>query len=106
MDDADRILASTILTVRRRCEGVTGAEVLERDGFVVSLTNVPDPSLNSTFVEREPSDPAGALVWAEDEMSARGHAFSIEYPPGRWPALDRAIGERLHRQTDLVVDVA
>ncbi len=94
MDLSARILASTILTVRRRCEGVAGAEVLERDGLVLSLTNVPEPSLNSAFVEREPSDPVGALGWAEEEMASRGHTFGVEYPPGRWPALDRAIVER------------
>lgn len=87
----DRILRASALAVRRRCEGIPGAEVLERDGLVLSLTNLPEPSLNAAFVEREPSDPAGALGWAEVEMARRGHPFGIDYPPGRWPALDLAI---------------
>jgi GNAT superfamily N-acetyltransferase len=40
----DRVLAAAAMAVRRRCEGVEGAEVLERDGLVLSLTNVPEAS--------------------------------------------------------------
>ena len=86
-----RVLAASVRAVRRRCEGVVGAEVLERDGLVLSLTNVPEPSLNSAYVEREPSDPARALAWAEEEMARRGHPFGIDYPAARWPELDRAV---------------
>ncbi|HSD49555.1 MAG TPA: GNAT family N-acetyltransferase [Actinomycetota bacterium] len=89
----ERVLTASALAVRRRCEGVPGAEVLERDGLILSLTNVPDPSLNAAFVEREPVDPAGALAWAEEEMGRRGHDLGIDLPSGRWPALDRAIRE-------------
>lgn len=109
-DVLDRVLAASALAVRRRCEGVEGAEVLERDGLVLSLTNVPEPSLNAAFVEREPSDPAGVLSWAEGEMAARGHRFGIDYPPGRWPALDAAIRdlgfERLLSRPMMVAEVA
>jgi len=93
MNASDRVLSASVAAVRRRCEGITGAEVLERDGLVLSLTNVPEPSLNSAFVEREPSDPAGTLAWAEEKMGRRGHALGIDYPPGRWPALDLAVRE-------------
>ncbi|HET9724426.1 MAG TPA: GNAT family N-acetyltransferase [Actinomycetota bacterium] len=89
----ERVLTASALAVRRRCEGVPGAEVLERDGLILSLTNVPEPSLNSAFVEREPVDPAGALAWAEEEMGRRGHDLGIDLPSGRWPELDRAIRE-------------
>jgi ribosomal protein S18 acetylase RimI-like enzyme len=90
---ADRVLAASVAAARRRCEGVAGAEVLERDGLVLSLTNVPEPSLNSASVTREPSNPDRTLAWAEDEMGRRGHPFGIDYPPGRWPSLDRAVRE-------------
>ena len=111
MDDPrDRVLAASAMAVRRRCEGVEGAEVLERDGLVLSLTNVPEPSLNAAYVEREPSDPATALAWAVEEMDRRGHAFGIDYPPGRWPGLDRAIGdagfERLLSRWVMVAEAA
>ncbi|HEX5148193.1 MAG TPA: GNAT family N-acetyltransferase [Candidatus Limnocylindrales bacterium] len=89
----ERVLTATALAARRRCRGIPDAEVLERDGLVLSLTNVPEPSLNSAYVEREPVDPAGALAWAEDEMGRRGHDLGIDLPSGRWPALDRAIRE-------------
>jgi len=90
-DVRDRVLAAAVMAVRRRCEGVEGAEVLERDGLVLSLTNVPEPSLNAAYVEREPTDPAAALAWAEEEMGRRGHPFGVDYPPGRWHTLDRAV---------------
>jgi ribosomal protein S18 acetylase RimI-like enzyme len=92
-DVADRILAAAARAVRRRCEGVHGAEVLERDGLILSLTNLPDPSLNAAFVEREPGDARSALSWAEEELNRRGHPFGLDHPVGRWPGLDRAIGE-------------
>jgi GNAT superfamily N-acetyltransferase len=90
-DITGRILGATILAVRRRCVGIDGAEVLERDGLVLSLTNLPEPSLNAAFVAAEPSDPRRALRWAEEEMGGRGHALAIDYPVGRWPSLDRAV---------------
>jgi GNAT superfamily N-acetyltransferase len=94
MDDIrDRVLAASVLAVRRRCEGIEGAEVLERDGLVLSLTNLPEPSLNAAFVRREPSDPAGALAWTEEQMARRGHPLGIDYPTGRFPALDAAVRE-------------
>ncbi len=93
MDVRDRVLVASILAVRRRCVKVPGAEVLERDGLVLSLTNAPEPSLNAAYVEREPADPRRALAWGEEEMARRGHAFGLDHPPGRWPALDRAVRE-------------
>ena len=90
-DVRDRVLAAAVMAVRRRCEGVEGAEVLERDGLVLSLTNLPEPSLNAAYVEHVPSDPAGALAWAEEGMGRRGHPFGMDYPPGRWLTLDRAV---------------
>lgn len=102
---SDRVLAASVAAARRRCEGVPGAEVLERDGLVLSLVNVSEPSLNSAFVAREPAEPANALAWAEEEMGRRGHPFGIDYPPGRWPSLDRAVrGAGLeHRLTQVVM---
>jgi ribosomal protein S18 acetylase RimI-like enzyme len=90
---SDRVLAASVAAARRRCRGIPGAEVLERDGLVLSLTNVPEPSLNSAYVAREPPDPAGALAWAGEEMGRRGHDLGIDYPRGRWSALDRAVRE-------------
>jgi len=43
----ERILAASMMGVRRRCECVEGAEVPERDGLVLSLTNAPDPRCGS-----------------------------------------------------------
>lgn len=106
---SDRVLAASVAAVRRRCRGVPGAEVLERDGLVLSLTNVPEPSLNTAFVAREPSDAAAALAWAEEEMVRRGHTLGIDYPAGRWAGLDRAIRqaglERLLSRPVMVVSL-
>jgi ribosomal protein S18 acetylase RimI-like enzyme len=107
---ADRILAAAARAVRRRCEGVEGAEVLERDGLILSLTNLPEPSLNSAYIEREPGDARSALAWAEGEMARRGHPFGIDYPIGRFGSLDQAVRDaglvRLEVRPAMVTEVA
>jgi GNAT superfamily N-acetyltransferase len=107
---ADRVRAAFAALERRRFAQVTGAEVLEIDGLVVSLSNLPDPSINSVSVEREPADPAAALAEAEEQMRRRGHAMGIDYPVGRFPSLDAAVCEtgleRLDSRPAMVADPA
>jgi GNAT superfamily N-acetyltransferase len=88
----DRILAGMAAASRRRAAAVRGGEVLEHDGLVLALSNLADPSLNGVYVERAPSDARAALAWAAAEVGARGHAFGIDRPVGRFPELDEAIG--------------
>ena len=76
---------------RARRAQVTGAEVLEIDGLVLALANLPDPALSSVVVEREPSDAAAALTAAEAEFARRGLQFGIDMQAGRHPRVDEAV---------------
>lgn len=89
---ADRIAAAVVEGLSRRARAVEGGEVIEVDGLVVALTNLPDPALNSACVASDPSDPDAALTAAEEEFLRRGHPFfGIELERGRHPELERAI---------------
>jgi GNAT superfamily N-acetyltransferase len=104
----DRILAAVAAAVRRRAAAVRGGEVLERDGLVLALSNLADPSLNGVYVERAPSRARAALAWAASEVSARGHGLGIDRPVGRFPELDEAIGDlglrRIESRSAMVAD--
>jgi GNAT superfamily N-acetyltransferase len=99
MDVADRVAAAAIETERIRALAVEGGEVLEVDGLVVTLTNLPAPELNGVRVAGAPADPAGALAAAEQLFRDRGHRFfGIEVEVGRHPPVEEAIrGAGLHR---------
>ena len=58
---------------------------------MLALSNMPDPSLNGTFVERRPADPAAALADAERACAGRGLPFGIDLQVGRHPAVDEAV---------------
>jgi ribosomal protein S18 acetylase RimI-like enzyme len=106
----DRIVAAAAVSVRRRCRPVPGAEVLEIDGLVVSLSNLPEPSLNAVYVERGPEDPARALAEAEEQMRRRGHEMGIDFPAARFPEVDAAVRvsglERIDSRPAMVAAVA
>lgn len=92
MDVADRVAAACLATERIRAEVVEGGEVVEVDGLVVALSNLPAPELNGTRVAREPKDPARALAAARAVFRSRGHAFfGIEIEVGRHPRVEDAI---------------
>ena len=92
MDVADRVAAACLATERIRAEVVEGGEVVEVDGLVVALSNLPAPELNGTRVAREPEDPARALAAARAVFRSRGHSFfGIEIEVGRHPRVEEAI---------------
>ena len=59
MDLADRIVAAGLEGERVRAEVVEGGEVVEVDGLLVALSNLPAPELNGTRVIRDPDDASG-----------------------------------------------
>jgi hypothetical protein len=68
---------------------VDGGEVVEVDGLVVALTNLPEPAMNNAVVDREPEDADAAIAAAEEEFRRRGHPFfGIELERGRHPAVE------------------
>jgi ribosomal protein S18 acetylase RimI-like enzyme len=87
-----RIRAAYVEGSRRRALSVQGGEIIEVDGLVVALTNLPDPALNGVVVSREPDDPDAAISAAEEEFHRRGHPFfGIELERGRHPAVQEAV---------------
>lgn len=98
---ADRIVAAGLEGERVRAEVVEGGEVLEVDGLLVSLSNLPTPELNGTRVIREPDDPAAALDAAREVFRSRGHPFfGIEIEVGRHPRVEAAVRAARLRQVD------
>ena len=93
---------------RARRAQVVGAEVLEIDGLVLALANLPDPALSSVVVEREPGDAGAALAAAEAEFVRRGLQFGIDLQVGRHPGVDdavRAMGlTRIIERPGMVID--
>ena len=89
---ADRITSAVAAGLARRSLAVDGGEVVEVDGLVVGLTNLPDPSINGVAVAGEPTDPDAALAAAEEAFRRRGHPFfGIEIERGRYPTVEAAI---------------
>lgn len=76
---------------RKRRQKVRGAEVLEIDGLVLCLSNLPDPSTNGIVVDHAPRDSARALADAEEEFKRRGLTVGIDLQVARHPDLDRAV---------------
>jgi hypothetical protein len=98
MDDAERIALGMVDAERKRRQKVRGAEVIEIDGLVLALSNLPDPALNSIVVEREPRDAAAALREAAEVFEDRKQPLGIDFQLGRHPSVDEVVrGSRLTR---------
>ena len=91
MDVAERVALGVVAAERARRRNVVGAEVLEIDGLVLAIANLPDPALSSVVVERAPVDPAAALAAAETEFARRGLQFGIDLQAGRHAEVDAAV---------------
>jgi GNAT superfamily N-acetyltransferase len=91
MEIAERVALGLVDMERKRRRNVVGGEVLEIDGLVLALSNLPDPALNSAVVAHEPRDPAGALRLAGEAFEERGLSLGIDLQLGRHPALDEAV---------------
>jgi ribosomal protein S18 acetylase RimI-like enzyme len=107
---AERVRTASVAGFRHRGESVAGGEVVEIDGLVLSLTNLPDASLNAVAVEREPDDPARALADAEASFRARGMPwFGVELERGVHPTVERAVRDAgltlLFRRPALAVEL-
>ena len=87
----ERIAAGVIGATRIRFGAVAIAELVELDGLLVAISNLPAPELNGAYVVREPTHPASALANAEAELAARGMTFGIDIQAGRHPSVDVAV---------------
>jgi ribosomal protein S18 acetylase RimI-like enzyme len=92
MEVVERVAAAALVAERLRVGVVEGGELIEVDGLILALTNLPAPELNGTRVAREPDDPGAALAAAEAVFRSRGHPFfGIEIEVGRHPGVEAAI---------------
>ena len=88
---ANRIADGIIGATRIRFGAVEVAELVETDGLLVAISNLPAPELNSAYVIREPTHPASALEAAEAELSVRGMSFGIDLEAGRHRPVEVAV---------------
>ncbi len=91
MDDAERVAHGVVAAERARRAHVAGAEVLEIDGLMLALANLPDSALSSVVVEQEPRDADTALEQAEREFTRRAMQFGIDLASRRHPQVDDAV---------------
>jgi ribosomal protein S18 acetylase RimI-like enzyme len=88
---AERIARGIVGATRIRFSAVAIAELVEVDGLLVAISNLPAPELNGAYVVREPTHPASALATAEAELATRGMTFGIDMEAGRHPSVDVAV---------------
>lgn len=88
---AERIADGIIGATRIRFGAVAVAELVEVDGLLVAISNLPAPELNSAYVMREPAETASALAAAEAELSKRGMSFGMDLEARRHPSVDAAV---------------
>lgn len=91
VDAAERIAEGFPAAERRRRERVPGASLVEVDGLLLAFANVEAKELNTVFVEREPSDAAGALAQAEHVFRRRRRPFGVDIAAGRHASVDEAV---------------
>lgn len=89
----ERIALGFVEAERQRRANVEAAQVLEIDGLLLALANVPDPEVNSVLVISEPMDPGAALAAAEEAFREHDRPFGMDIAVGRHPSVDRAIRE-------------
>jgi len=91
---ADRAAAGLHAHWRAQCGYVAGGEVAERDGMLLTVTNLSDETLNCAFVPGDPSDPAGAVAWTVAEFERRALRPGIEVRAGRHPEIEEELRRR------------
>jgi predicted N-acetyltransferase YhbS len=90
----ERIERALVASQRTRFATIEGSEILDVDGLVLCLSNLPDPSLNSAFLERVPGDPASALDSASALARERGFPLGILLRDGAHWEVEGAIRDR------------
>lgn len=89
----ERVAGGLRAVWRRQATYIDGGEVLEIDGLVLTLTNLPDRTLNVAFVERAPAAPSAALRRADDEFRRRRTPFALDLEVGRNPEVEAAAAD-------------
>jgi ribosomal protein S18 acetylase RimI-like enzyme len=74
----------------RQARYVEGGSSKRIDGLILSLTNLPEDSLNVVLVGRAPGDAAAALRRAEEFFVRRGRRLGVDLPAGRYRDVEEA----------------
>jgi GNAT superfamily N-acetyltransferase len=93
-EQAERCAAGLRAHWRTQCGYVAGGEVAERDGILVTATNLADETLSCAFLARPPRAPEAALDWCVGWFAERGLRPGVELRAGRHPAVERALRDR------------
>jgi ribosomal protein S18 acetylase RimI-like enzyme len=93
-DQAERCAAGLRHHWRAQCGYIAGGEVAERDGVLITATNLADETLNCAFVATPPSEPEATLDWCLGWFAERGLRTGIELPAGRHPAVEASLRGR------------
>jgi GNAT superfamily N-acetyltransferase len=91
---ADRAAAGLHAHWRTQCGYIAGGDVAERDGMLLTVTNLSDETLNCAFVPGVPSDPAAAVAWTVSEFERRALRPGIEVRAGRHPEVEAELRRR------------
>jgi GNAT superfamily N-acetyltransferase len=76
---------------RDRVRHIEGHSLVEMNGLLLALTNLPSDELNVAIVAHRPDDSLEALSVAEQWFRWHGRRFGIEIELGRHPDMDRAV---------------
>jgi GNAT superfamily N-acetyltransferase len=91
--DAERMGKGLPAAWERVVSSVEGGTVHRVQDLVITLTNLPDPQLNTAFVERPPHHATASLETAAAVFSEHGQRLGIDLPRGRYPDVERAAAE-------------
>jgi GNAT superfamily N-acetyltransferase len=88
----DRVAAGLRAAWTRHAR-TSGAGLVERfDGILVTLTGLPDDTLNVAFAEHAPVDAADAVARVDAWFTAHGRRIGLDLVRGRDPGVERAAG--------------
>jgi GNAT superfamily N-acetyltransferase len=88
---AERIATGMLGAWRSRIAHLDGHVVVEHDGLVVLLSNLPDQDQSVVLVDREPADAVAALRRVEPWFRERDLALAVSVEAGRHVSVDAAI---------------
>jgi GNAT superfamily N-acetyltransferase len=93
-EQAERCAAGLHAHWRTQCAYIAGGEVATYGGLLVTVTNLPDETLNVAFAPGPVTDPDSALRWCVDWFAGRGLRPGIELRVGHQHELESLLAAR------------
>ncbi|MCP4084272.1 MAG: GNAT family N-acetyltransferase [Actinomycetia bacterium] len=104
-----RIEAGLAEAWRRQCSWIPGGQSAYVDGLLVCRSLLPDPTMSTAVVRREPDDHAVAVDSAASLFSIVGLPLTVDVADGLRPRLEQAMVDRgmgeVARRPGLAVDL-